>query len=96
MDNKFNIGDKVVCINAKRNWYCLGGLKKNEVYTIKAFNPVDGGLVLEEIQSPNSGYGAYNSERFRKLDYNFVEHIIDTLRPSKNIILGQFENIILN
>ena len=37
--SKFKIGEKVVCVNDKRKWFKLGGLKKNEMYTVIGFNP---------------------------------------------------------
>ena len=79
----FEIGEIVVCINAKRRWYRLGGLKKNEMYTVKGFNPYDGGLILEEAKSPSSGYNAYRASRFRKVDYAFAESIINEIQPEK-------------
>ena len=80
MEDSFKIGEVVVCINAKRRWFKLGGLKENEMYTIIGFNPYDGGLILNEVKSPRSGYNAYASNRFRKLDYNFADFIIKTLQ----------------
>ena len=43
MENRFKKGEVVVCINAKRRWYRLGGLQENEMYTVIGFNPYDGG-----------------------------------------------------
>jgi len=80
MENSFKIGEVVVCINARRRWFKLGGLKENEMYTITGFNPYDGGLILKEIKSPRSGHNAYASNRFRKLDYNFANSVIKTLQ----------------
>ena len=54
----FKVGEIVVCVNAKRRWYRLGGLQKNEMYTVTGFNPYDGGLILDEIKSPRSGCNA--------------------------------------
>jgi len=81
--NKFKIGEKVVCINDKRRWYKLGGLKKNEIYTVIGFNPYDDGLILREIKSPKSGYNAYAANRFRKLDYGFVNNVLKSITPVK-------------
>lgn len=80
MENSFRIGEVVVCINAKRRWFKLGGLEENEMYTIIGFNPYDGGLILKEIKSPRSGCNAYSANRFRKVDYNFASTIIGTLQ----------------
>ena len=83
VDTEFKIGEIVVCINARRRWYRLGGLKKNEMYTVEGFNPYDGGLILKETKSPTSGYNAYRASRFRKVDYAFAETVIDEIQPQK-------------
>ncbi len=83
MDTTFEIGEVVVCTNARRRWYRLGGLKKGEMYTIEGFNPVDGGLILKESKSPSSGYNAYRADRFRKVDYNFATNILQDIQPEK-------------
>jgi hypothetical protein len=80
MENSFRIGEVVVCINAKRRWFKLGGLREKEMYTIIGFNPYDGGLILKESKSPRSGYNAYAMNRFRKVDYKFANTIIETLQ----------------
>ncbi len=79
--SKFKIGEKVVCINNKRRWFKLGGLKRNEIYTITGFNPYDDGLILKEIKSPKSGFNAYSANRFRKIDYAFADKILQTIQP---------------
>ena len=79
----FKIGEKVVCINDKRRWYKLGGLKKHEIYTIVGFNPYDDGFILKEIKSPKSGFNAYSASRFRKVDYAFADRIIQTIQPKR-------------
>lgn len=81
MDHNFKIGEVVVCVNAKRRWYRLGGLSKGELYTVIGYNPYDGGLVLKEAKSPRSGYNAYKAERFRKVDYSFAEEVFDAVKP---------------
>jgi hypothetical protein len=81
MENTFEIGEIVVCVDARRNWYKLGGLKKNEMYTVVGFNPYDNGLILKEVKSPGSGYNAFAAERFRKVDYNFSENVLEELQP---------------
>ncbi len=83
MVNTFEIGEIVVCVNARRNWYKLGGLKRDEMYTVIGFNPYDKGLILKEVKSPGSGCHAYAAERFRKVDYNFAENIIEELQPQE-------------
>lgn len=83
MNNTFEIGEIVVCVNAKRRWYKLGGLQENEMYTITGFNPYDGGLILKEAKSPKSGYNAFAVSRFRKVDYNFAENVLTELQPEE-------------
>ncbi len=48
----------------------------NEMYTVRGFNPFDGGLVLREVKSPRSAYHAFSANRFRKVDYSFTERIM--------------------
>ena len=81
--NNFEIGEKVVCVNDRRKWFKLGGLKKNEMYTIIGFNPYDDGLVFREIRSPKSGFNAYAASRFRKVDYAFADKVLQTILPQK-------------
>lgn len=81
--DRFKIGERVVCINDKRRWYKLGGLKKHEIYTVVGFNPYDDGLILREIKSPKSGFNAYAANRFRKLDYAFVDKVLQTIVPQR-------------
>jgi len=85
MNNTFKIGESIVCINAKRRWYRLGGLQVNEIYTVTGFNPYDGGLILKEVKSPRSAYHAYASNRFRKVDYAFAEKVIAELQKQHNL-----------
>ncbi len=84
VDTEFKIGEIVVCVNASRRWYKLGGLKKNEMYTIEGFNPHDGGLILKETKSPTSGFNAYRANRFRKVDYAFADRIIGEITPQES------------
>ena len=85
MNSTFKIGESVVCTNAKRRWYRLGGLQVNEMYTITGFNPFDGGLILKEVQSPGSAYHAFAANRFRKVDYSFAENILSQLKPQPQV-----------
>ena len=80
MNSKFKIGEIVVCINARRRWYRLGGLQLNEMYTVTGFNPYDGGLILKEVKSPTSAYHAYASNRLRKVDYLYAEKLLSELQ----------------
>ena len=82
--NNFEIGEKVVCVNDRRKWFKLGGLKKNEMYTIIGFNPYDDGVVLREVKSPKSGFNAYGASRFRKVDYAFADKVLQTISPQKD------------
>ncbi len=79
MENTFKIGEIVVCVDASRRWYKLGGLKQNEMYTVIGHNSYDDGLILEEVKSPCSGQQAYKADRFRKVDYDFAENIIEQM-----------------
>lgn len=81
MNHNFEIGEVVVCTNARRRWYRLGGLKKGEMYTVEGFNPYDGGLILKEAKSPKSGFNAYKASRFRKVDYTFAENVLNNIKP---------------
>lgn len=76
----FKVGEIVVCVNAKRRWYRLGGLEQNEMYTVTGFNPYDGGLILKEIKSPRSGYNAFASNRFRKVDHAFATNLLQEIQ----------------
>ena len=84
--NNFEIGEKVVCINDRKRWFKLGNLRKNEMYTVVGFNPYDGGLILEEVKSPKSGFNAYSADRFRKVDYAFSDRIIQMIQAKKEVI----------
>jgi len=83
MDTTFEIGEVVVCTNAKRRWYKLGGLIEGEMYTVEGFNPIDDGLILKESKSPSSGYNAYSADRFRKVDYSFANNILDDIQSQE-------------
>ena len=85
MDTTFKIGEVVVCVNAKRKWYRLGNLQKNQMYTVEGFNPYDGGLILKEAKSPRSGYNAYRADRFRKVDYAFANNVLSTIQPPEKV-----------
>ena len=93
----FKIGETVVCTNAKRRWYRLGGLQVNEMYTIIGFNPFDEGLILKEVKSPGSAYHAFAANRFRKVDYSFAENVLNELKlqhqtePQLDKQLAQYE-----
>ena len=99
MDNNFKIGEIVVCVNDRKRWYRLGGLKKHEMYTIEGFNPYDGGLILTESKSPRSGCNAYRADRFRIVDYTFAETLLRNLQPipekEKKSITVEFEKFAL-
>ena len=94
MDHKFEIGEVVICINAKRRRYRLGGLQENEMYTVTGFNPYDGGLILKEVKSPGSAYHAFVSKRFRKVDYNFAERLLAQLESQSQPSQQHIEQLI--
>jgi len=83
MNDTFKIGEIVVCVNAKRRWYRLGGLQEDEMYTVTGFNPYDGGLILKEVKSPRSGYNAFAACRFRKVYYNFASNVLEEVQPKE-------------
>ena len=94
MENRFKKGEVVVCTNAKRRWYRLGGLQENEMYTVIGFNPYDGGLMLKEVKSPTSAYHAFASNRFRKVDYYFAEKLLEEFQTQihqESQLKGQFQ-----
>ncbi len=93
---KFEVGEIVVCINDKRKWHHLGNLKKNEMYTISGFNPVDGGLILKEIKSPSSGFQAYALNRFRKVDMSFFDEVYSTLTTELEVTINKLYQIHYN
>jgi len=84
-NSKYEIGEVVVCVDANRKWYKLGGLKENQMYTIEGFNPYDDGLILKEVKSPKSGYHAYRADRFRKVDYNFASDVLNSIRTEQRV-----------
>ena len=82
----FKVGEIVVCVNARRRWYRLGGLEKNQMYTVTGFNPYDGGLILKEAKSPRSGFNAFAANRFRKVDYDFATNILEEMQSQQQPI----------
>ena len=86
MGSNYKVGEKVVCIDARRRWYKLGGLRQFEIYTVVGFNPYDGGLILQEVKSLRSGYHAYAQDRFRKIDYQFAEAVMAKISPARKKI----------
>jgi len=83
MENTFKIGETVVCVDASRRWYKLGGLRQNEMYTVIGFNSYYGGIILKEVKSLGSGSHAYKADRFRKVDYDFADNILATMVMSE-------------
>ena len=73
----YKIGEKVVCINDSIGY--SSGIKSliiNEIYTIKSIRKETGALSFNEITAPINSSGFYNSNRFRKLDYEFAEECL--------------------
>ncbi len=69
----FNIGQKVVCINCKQlNSFPVGGLKEGEIYTVE--RDLGFAVYLKEVKAPSTGH--YNSNRFRKVDDDWVEELL--------------------
>lgn len=75
----WNIGQKVVCIDDKRQYHELGALQEDCIYTITGFNHYDGGLVLAETTA-SGPYGAYLKERFIPLtEYTENQEAVEEL-----------------
>ena len=75
----YYIGQKVVCIDDKRQNYDMGNLKENTIYTVKGFHPRDGGLILNEAKG-DGGFGAYLKERFMPLtEFSKVQEAAEQL-----------------
>jgi len=74
----FKIGENVVCIKPVLR------LIKGEIYTIQGFQndfPPSIGIYVEELNEPHFFYGkwSYNINRFRKLDYEFADNILEEI-----------------
>ncbi len=79
----FKIGEPVVCIKP------TGNLVKNEIYTIAMVRL--NGECINVIEAQNHlGYDGYHSWRFRKLDYDFVEEVLEMVMDEQLVNLEQF------
>ncbi len=87
----FKTGEQVVCIK-KGSWnltppptYNISVPIYNEIYTISNIIN-DGGeyLALKELPS----FTIWASNRFRKLDYNFVEEVLEMIMDEQLIKIG--------
>ena len=77
----FKIGEKVVCIDDSIGFASgLKTLKLNEIYTIKSIRSSTGALAFKEIEAPLTSSGYYSAHRFRKLDYDFAENILNKIK----------------
>lgn len=74
----FAIGEKVVCID---NTNVAEELVKNEIYTIDFIIPDENGLIGLVLNGFDP-YAAYYSYRFRKLDYNFSDNLLEEITRS--------------
>lgn len=72
----FNKGDKVICIKETPS----GSVKKDKIYTIKSsgFN-YEEWVRLEEA-SPSYPYENFSAHRFRKLDTEWVEELLQNIK----------------
>lgn len=92
--SNFKVGQKVVCVDSSVNrkpqiTYSGRYIIKDEIYTIKGFNPVTEGVYLEEhvmgfynnmVNPKHQGMEAsYRVERFRHLHHEFAEEVISML-----------------
>lgn len=78
----FKTGDKVVCIDD------LGAenLVKNDIYTVKDCwdDGIGGALLLFEAK-PNLGHFAFYPNRFRKVEDNWVDELIERISVSEEV-----------
>ena len=87
-NNMYKIGEKVVCINDSIGYLSnIKSLLINEIYTIKSIRKETGALAFNEITAPINSSGFFNSNRFRKLDYEFAE---DCLKNITNQFVNQY------
>ena len=68
----FKTGEQVVCIKP------TGNLVKNEIYTIASIIFDGRGITVIETQN-TLFYAGFHSWRFRKLDYQFVEEVLEMI-----------------
>jgi hypothetical protein len=79
----FKTGERIVCVDSSTGYYGHVGLIKHEIYTIEGFDNTATddaiiGVILKELKS-NSRYGAWRIDRFRKLDYIFVDKLLEEI-----------------
>jgi hypothetical protein len=92
MAHNFKIGEKVVCIDSGSGYIFKGNNKgrintnqsiKGRIYTIYGLSPDTNNLILEEIKFNSFGnLSAHNYKRFRKLDYEFAEQLLESIKES--------------
>lgn len=70
----FKIGQKVVCVSEDH----YGLLKKDEVYTVSAIN-LRGSIMVEEVNSVGYDSGFFVKERFRPLDDNWANEVLERI-----------------
>lgn len=78
----FKVGEKCVCVDGFERKDLGKALIKNEIYTCMGKNPINGKMqVLELGKAGNGLYYSAHWWRFKKIDYNFVEEVIQQVRP---------------
>lgn len=83
----FKIGEKVVCINDINQYNetlkIRGGcVVKNDMYVIRSFSSIMGIRLVEVFGGFYCDFEecGFNPNRFRKVDYKFVEEVIRNLK----------------
>lgn len=78
----FSVGQKVVCIADKwLDWYSkkeTNGPKNGDILTVRKVMVVEG---LEYLIFTGPDEAGYVSDKFRPLDYDFVERILKQVTP---------------
>jgi len=78
----FKIGNKVVCIDD------IGAenLVENDIYTVKAcWEDGRGGALLLNEAEPNFGHVAFYPNRFRLVEDNWVEEVLENINVCKDV-----------
>ncbi len=82
----FKVGQKVVFISESIPNFFMSCPAKGEIVTIKSFDYDfdETSIVLVEYEFAPSGLPqCYATKRFRPLDYDFVEEVIEQVKPEK-------------
>lgn len=75
------VGQKVVCIKA------AGSLIDKEIYTISSIEKKDYGTAVQVVEVKNgSGYIGFHIWRFREIDTNWVDSLLEGISEDERII----------